>query len=558
MDPWSRSKGDRFAGPGSLYKSATPSAQQSGAKETTPRKTPSKQLPPGSDRYATMAERAVNTTTSSSTATSTYTSTTDRFMAPGGVYGKEATPGVGSYESGKLAERVTGAVRLQKAIRRRQSRGIFAQVESRAREMPAPGSYNPFSESIPESGVEYQGSKAERFAGPSSIYTHESTPEAGMYDPAHPRGDATGSKSAFCGNGDRFVGLNSIYNSTEAPGAGTYDVGACSGMASIAAASSKPSAAYRNQTDRFEGPNSLYNTSDAPGVGAYDYSSAAAKQTASSATYVSKTDRFNLTNGVYAAAAAATPGAGTYDIMGSKEKVRGAVKLQKAIRRRQSRGIFAQVESRAREMPSPGSYASEMVLISEGPSAAFKASSDRFTGQSSMYAHGATPSAGDYEPSKPHVMGTGMPSAIARSNTSRFEGQASIYAGGSTPSKAQSSKGTATNGIPLKPPAAQTATQVPAVPTSTTTNTREWAAPAIFETVRGTPSPMSCVRHARVCGGSATPTLSSPCTTLLAATSPTAPRRPSKGPRGSTCNPCGDDAIDRQYVSHFTFSSQFM
>ena len=458
--PWSLSKVDRFSGHNSLYKPATPSAQQaSGAKETTPRKTPSKQMPAADERYATVAERVINAPTSSVTPTAAYLSVTDRFTVAGGVYTQEPTPGVGSYDTSKLEARVTGAVKLQKAIRRRQSRGIFAGIESRAREVPAVGSYTPLPESIEAAPKGHDLSReAARFGKTNSIYAHESTPAAGVYDPEQPRGSVAGSKSAFRGQADRFEGLHSIYSATETPGVGDYDVCGASGVAASSKAT-KPSPAYINQTDRFGGLHSLYHTSAAPGVGSYHSADAegSAASSAQNATYSSKTDRFHAKDGVYAAVAAGTPGVGSYEVA-SRDKVLGAVKLQKAIRRRQSRGIFAGIEARAREVPAAGFYTPSVGSIAEAPSGrgAFTKGSMRFDGvYGSIYAREQTPAAGEYEPPKPQPAGSTMPSAIARSNTSRFAGPSSIYAAVAqaakgTPSKGTPSKGTPSKGTPSK------------------------------------------------------------------------------------------------------------
>ena len=62
-------------------------------------------------------------------AASIFRSTTDRFIGRGGVHEGTlaAVPGVGCYET-ELAAKVRGAVKLQAAQRRRQSRGIFSQL----------------------------------------------------------------------------------------------------------------------------------------------------------------------------------------------------------------------------------------------------------------------------------------------------------------------------------------------------------------------------------------------------------------------------------------------
>ena len=82
---------------------------------------------------------------------SSFASSTDRFLLPHGVYTDQPggeSPAVGVYEASKAYEatqaaRVRGAVKLQAAVRRRQSRGIFAQIEAEACQVPAPGHYAP-------------------------------------------------------------------------------------------------------------------------------------------------------------------------------------------------------------------------------------------------------------------------------------------------------------------------------------------------------------------------------------------------------------------------------
>eukprot|EP00966_Prymnesium_polylepis_P251775 5820585-Prymnesium_polylepis.1 len=202
--PWSRSKGDRFAGPGSLYKTDA-------AKQTTPRKTPSKtSLPSASERYATLAERAVNAPANPATPSATYASATDRFTLPGGMHEAKSTPGVGQYDADAkgMERRVIGAVKLQKAIRRRQSRGIFAQIELNAREVPSPGKYESLAESTAGHAAFSKGERGTRFDGPQSFYACEKTPAAGEYDPeSAPSAVAGGgAKAAFRGHAERFGG----------------------------------------------------------------------------------------------------------------------------------------------------------------------------------------------------------------------------------------------------------------------------------------------------------------------------------------------------------------
>ena len=80
---------------------------------------------------------------------STFVSRTDRFALPNSHYSAAAAaaPGVGVYDVAEADEKTQRlnacAVKLQAAIRRRQSRGIFAQLEKEARLVPAPGQYGP-------------------------------------------------------------------------------------------------------------------------------------------------------------------------------------------------------------------------------------------------------------------------------------------------------------------------------------------------------------------------------------------------------------------------------
>ena len=54
---------------------------------------------------------------------------------PGSVYeaARTAAPGFGKYSPEEFAAKVRGAVKLQAAIRRRQSRELFRSVEAHAR-----------------------------------------------------------------------------------------------------------------------------------------------------------------------------------------------------------------------------------------------------------------------------------------------------------------------------------------------------------------------------------------------------------------------------------------
>ena len=91
-------------------------------------------------RYATPAERLALGEQTAKTPTSTYASVTQRFRPQG-----SSGPAVGSYEPHRMEKAVSGAVKLQKMIRRRQSRGIFASQIAHAQQMPSPTKYQPAS-----------------------------------------------------------------------------------------------------------------------------------------------------------------------------------------------------------------------------------------------------------------------------------------------------------------------------------------------------------------------------------------------------------------------------
>merc|ERR1712176_1716247 len=72
---------------------------------------------------------------------STYLSGSERFASPGGIYVVQASPGIGTYEPMHDATVKGGVVKIQQAVRRRLSRGIFAKQEAVARGVPSPGRY---------------------------------------------------------------------------------------------------------------------------------------------------------------------------------------------------------------------------------------------------------------------------------------------------------------------------------------------------------------------------------------------------------------------------------
>ena len=83
--------------------------------------------------------------------------------------GREPNPDPHVGAAGTEAK-VRGAVKLQKAIRRRQSRGIFAQIELNAREVPSPGKYESLAESTAGHAAFSKGERGTRFDGPQSFY----------------------------------------------------------------------------------------------------------------------------------------------------------------------------------------------------------------------------------------------------------------------------------------------------------------------------------------------------------------------------------------------------
>ena len=400
-DAWSKSKCDRFSGYGSLY-NAQLGQGPSSAHKTTPSKLSSSVTKGG--RYATPAERlAIGTPPRSLSAT--FASSTDRFAGKtlGSVYGAVAAnvPAAGQYDPAQPQAHVAGVIRLQKAIRRRQSRGIFAAQEAVAREVPAPGDYAAkaalASASTTREGIGMQ-SRTPRFAGPASIYNAEPTPDAGSYAPPLEAVSEGKQDATFASSASRFEGSRSIYaaGAANVPAAGEYDAHRPKLEEPIA------SAAFQGATDRFGGPDSLYAASAAPGVGTYAPPLEAVSETKQDATFASSTDRFasktpgsvyaasaapavgtyappldvvsetkqdstftsatdrfagKTMGSVYGAVAANVPAGGEYDPEEPQPFVAGVIRLQQAIRRRQSRGIFAAREAVAREVPSPGKYA---------------------------------------------------------------------------------------------------------------------------------------------------------------------------------------------------------
>ena len=244
VQPWSRTKGDRFGGYNSMYAApgsihAAPlSPSRGNSMSSTPRKKSTKEATPVADRYATPSERLG--TPSKPKPSSTFTSATDRFALPGSLYtsAKTATPGVGSYTPAELAAKVQGAVKLQAAVRRRQSRGAFAHLFT----TPGVGEYDLARKVEGGDGASSKPSAvfrstATRFEGHGSIYKEAVAADAELSTEAH-RVDTTAAVAerdtttaafrnavARDGPADRFAGPGSLYTkeATSRPGMGDYD-----------------------------------------------------------------------------------------------------------------------------------------------------------------------------------------------------------------------------------------------------------------------------------------------------------------------------------------------
>ena len=342
----------------------------------TPSKgTPLKRTPLPKERYATPAERA--STPSKPKLDPTFLSTTDRFTLPGSVYNnaKTLTPGVGHYMASDQAARVRGAVKLQAAVRRRQSRGIFEQLPAR---QLSPSKVSGFVSSEGPVLRVPLFKAGERFAGLDSIYTAVQHPGVGEYEVSDigkkpEREYASKAGVAFSSKQPRFDTHGGIYKEVpyeEAPPVEpSPEVAAV--IAAARSARDTTTAAFRAgaycdpaSADRFAN-GSIYAQApvDTPGVG--EYATGVSEDVnlgVPSAAFRSTTDRFALPGSVYASTLSPSPGVGDYS-PGKAARVRGAVKLQKAIRKRQSRGIFAQVEVEARQIPGPGAYDPKLVVV---------------------------------------------------------------------------------------------------------------------------------------------------------------------------------------------------
>ena len=408
LEPWSRSTTDRFGGYGSQYakEAGTPRPKTPSAKRTSA-------TTPGVDRYAAPNERT--TTPSKPKLNAAFASTTDRFTLPGSHVAVTVAPGVGTYQPSEQAARVRGAVKLQAAIRRRQSRmftqpalEMLAPFESTTPVKAAGGATSAFAKPTTHAG--------ERFAGGSSIYGSSTpgtaTPGAGAYNPALPSvGELAaigGRSAAFKGSDDRFARHDSIYPPPVADSESGHEAQLHEAGTAFAHHAAFAPSAFGGAVDRFAGPGTIYRAAagaDAPGVGEYEVvlPKDGAEGTGAKATFASTTDRFDMPGSHLAMSAApgvgtyklppssasiadslmmphedstfvsttdrfalpgshvvptAAPGVGTYEPSDELQAARvlGAVKLQAAVRRRQSRGIFAQVEAHAVTVPGPGAY----------------------------------------------------------------------------------------------------------------------------------------------------------------------------------------------------------
>ena len=333
VQPWSRTTSKRFEGSESIYpKTPTANTPRGGAK--TPKRVSNHT--PGVDRYATPDERARDTTPAKPNAV--FASTTDRFTEPGGHVTVSAAPAVGTYKPVEQTARVRGVVKLQAAVRRRQSRGVFVQLQE-CKITPGPLEYNPTMPAAVTAGstsaafAKPTTQQGERFIG-GSIYGTSTpglvTPGAGAYNPALPSvGENTGSAAcaAFRGDENRFAAgsHNSMYT-LPASSLDTVAMGGTAASDAPASALAQPSAAFAPTTlgraaNRFAGPNGIHAAAAAatPGAGTYDVDVSGvaqkiidASRPTFSASFASSSERFRTDDpGSYLATSAA-PGVGTY------------------------------------------------------------------------------------------------------------------------------------------------------------------------------------------------------------------------------------------------------
>ena len=325
VEPWSRSTSKRFDGPESIYsKTPTATTPRGGAK--TPKRTSN--TTPGVDRYAAPNERADDPTPVKPNAI--FASTTDRFTLPGAYVAPTAAPAVGTYNV-QQAARVRGVVKLQAAVRRRQSKGIFVQLQE-SRITPGPLSYDPTIPAATSAGsasaafAKPMMKQGERFMGSDSIYGSSTgahaMPGVGAYNPALPAvGEvpAEGPSACFRGEEDRFATVGSIYTPSVSSDEREAVMGSTPAGDEVRSGLSKGSAAFAptslgRMPDRFTGHGTIYHATAAaatPGAGEYDgHGPVVAIKPTSSASFASTTDRFQLPSSHVAVSAA--PGVGTY------------------------------------------------------------------------------------------------------------------------------------------------------------------------------------------------------------------------------------------------------
>ena len=329
-EPWSRSTPQRFGGYGSHYKknlAGTPGESPRGTKHSTSA---------ANERFATPDERVNLTPGRAVKPSASFVSATDRFCLPSSHVVATAAPGVGTYDAKKEEARVRGAVKLQAAIRRRQSRGIFAQsaAEAEAATRPAPGENQVLD-----------------------------------LDTSGPAAKAAFRKPTAHG---RFSDMGCVYGTNipgcDLPGVGDYTPALPS--VSEISGSGQPSAAFRGADDRFDGHGSIYTmpASSEDSKLAHEraveanrllFGDASALPAPNHASFASTTDRFALPTSHITTTAA--PGVGTYD-PNDESHIIGAVSLGKDKRQidRQSRGIFAQIEAEASQVPGCDVYQPEL------------------------------------------------------------------------------------------------------------------------------------------------------------------------------------------------------
>jgi len=179
---------------------------------------------PGVGAYDTTALKCKDPV-SMSKMSSTMASNTNRFSSHDSHFKVSQAPAVGLYTPNDDV-RIKGATKLQRSIRRRQSRGIFASMEARARNMPDMYSYvdaKPAAMAAAAAkGHELAANRstAARFDGPGSHFHKPDGPEAGDYNPQNPLALSVGTAVASAASKfsahtlsrlSRFEDLGSIY-----------------------------------------------------------------------------------------------------------------------------------------------------------------------------------------------------------------------------------------------------------------------------------------------------------------------------------------------------------